>query len=152
MRVPVSGTAGQRFCRLLDVTSHVFFVHFLVNTRSLSGCVQLFGPPLQARDFEYRMRLDDADCTHHGDRARRGEMIHNLFQGRLRHGGGGGGGADAAARVLGVDEDPEHVLRGARAWRVHLGLSRAWRTSTRAAKTPVRVTVTPSLTRLTEPP
>ncbi|KAK3917223.1 KH domain-containing, RNA-binding, signal transduction-associated protein 2 [Frankliniella fusca] len=79
-------------------------------------------------------------------------------QARLRHSvssdfGGGGGGAGGQgileastwtwARVLGVDEDPEHALRGGRAWRVDLGRARRLTSHSRFAKTRVRVTVQP---------
>lgn len=30
-----------------------------VSSSQLAGCVQLFGPPLEARRFEYRMELDE---------------------------------------------------------------------------------------------
>lgn len=45
------------------------------STSQLSGCVQLFGPPAEARLFEYRMELDDRPgrqrhhaCVHGGHR------------------------------------------------------------------------------------
>lgn len=82
---------------------------------------------------------------------RRSNGLHpRLPQARLRHGHGaassetaglaaGGALEDSTwawARVLGVDEDPEHVLRGARAWRGNLASSR--RPASRAR---VRVTL-----------
>ncbi|XP_026272711.2 uncharacterized protein LOC113202616 [Frankliniella occidentalis] len=172
MRVPVWGSA-MRHCRLLDHATHVFFVHFLVDAGTLSGCVQLFGSAAQARDIEYRMELDERpgrggrahhQLYQHRDAMQRVADIQeriNYFQARLRHsvssesggGGGGGGGGPGIleastwtwARVLGVDEDPEHALRGGRAWRVDLGRARRLTSHSRFAKTRVRVTVQPVL-------